>query len=842
MASTPDPAAFEKLGVFYLGRTWDPGRGEVTAEPLLYDSKDLTTHAVCVGMTGSGKTGLCIGLIEEAAIDGIPAIVIDPKGDLGNLALTFPNLAPDDFRPWVDVAEAARAGLNVDQYAAATARRWTEGLAQWGEDGRRIERFRESAEVALYTPGSSAGRPLTVLRSFAAPPSAIRTDADALRERIGATVSGLLALLGLDVDPVQSREHILLSTLLQQAWAAGQDLDLATLIGQVQDPPVVRVGVMDVETFFPSRDRSALAMRINSVLASPGFQAWLEGEPLDIGRLLWTPQGKPRIAVLSIAHLSDPERMFFVTILLNELIAWMRQQPGTPSLRALFYMDEIFGYFPPTAVPPSKMPMLTLLKQARAFGLGIVLATQNPVDLDYKGLANTGTWFLGRLQTERDKMRVLEGLEGAAASTGGSFDRAQMERTLAGLQSRVFLMNNVHEDAPVLFQTRWTLSYLRGPLTRTQIQQLTEGAAAPPAPEAQPAAAAWTAPVAPAGGWSASPPAWGAGQGSSPGSSPGPAPSSSPRAQPIVPVDADVHYLAVRRATPGARIVYQPALLGEADLRFAKGADIDQWETRSSLAPLSGDPGPRVWEGATPATNLDVRDQPEPGVAFAELPPAAMNAGSYKTWQRSFETFLYQSAVLSLYSVPAFRLVGKPGETEADLRVRARELAREGRDRSVEQLRRRYAPRLQTLQDRLQRAQDKIGREQAQVQQQQVQTGISVAATVLGALLGRKSVSVGTVGRATTAARGAGRVAREQGDVARAQEDVRRLQEDLAEMEGQFQQEAARITGGVDPETAEITEQVIRPRKGDTSVRRVSLVWVPVGVDSLGAVTPAWGP
>jgi hypothetical protein len=314
----------------------------------------------------------------------------------------------------------------------------------------------------------------------------------------------------------------------------------------------------------------------------------------------------------------------------------------------------------------------------------------------------------------------------------------------------------------------------------------------------------------------------------------------APLAQPMAPVEAYVGFVAVRRAAPGARLVYQPALIGEADLRFAKGSEIDQWETRSYLAPLGDDPGPRVWDGASAAPNLDVRDQPDPGVGFAPLPPAAMNSRSYATWQRSFETFLHQSATLNLYAVPSFKLVGKPGETEADLRIRARELAREGRDRAVEQLRRRYAPRLQTLQDRLRRAQDRIGREQAQVQQQTMQTGISVAATVLGALLGRKAASVGTVGRATTAARGAGRVAREQGDVTRAQAEVRRLEGELAEMEAQFQADAARVTGGVDPETAEISQQVIRPRKGDTSIRRVSLVWVPVAVDSLGTVSPAW--
>src|SRR5690606_12942136 len=215
-----------------------------------------------------------------------------------------------------------------------------------------------------------------------------------------------------------------------------------------------RVGVVDLDTFFPAKDRLALGMKLNNLLASPSFASWLAGEPLDVQRLLYTADGKPRLSILSIAHLSESERMFFVTILLNEVVAWMRTQPGTGSLRAIVYMDEVFGYFPPTANPPSKRPMLTLMKQARAYGVGCVLATQNPVDLDYKGLSNAGTWFLGRLQTERDKLRVLEGLEGASAAAGASFNRQQMEALLASLGNRVFLMNNVHEDQPVLFQDR----------------------------------------------------------------------------------------------------------------------------------------------------------------------------------------------------------------------------------------------------------------------------------------------------------------------------------------------------------------------------------------------------
>ena len=475
----PDAGRYEKLGAFFLGSSLGED-GERSSEAFLYDSKDLTTHAVCLGMTGSGKTGLCVSLLEEAAIDGIPAIAIDPKGDLGNLLLTFPDLAAADFEPWIDPSEAQREGHTVPEHAKAVADRWRSGLAEWGQDGARIRAFRDAVDLAIYTPGSSAGRPLRVLKSLAAPPAALRDDADAHRERIQATVSGLLALLGLDPDPIKSREHILVSNVLDRAWSAGRDLDLATLIREIQSPPFDRVGVFDLETFFPADERLGLAMTLNNLLASPGFAAWMEGEPLDIQRLLTTPEGKPRLSILSIAHLAESERMFFVTLLLNELVAWMRSQPGTNSLRAILYMDEVFGYFPPTANPPSKRPMLTLLKQGRAYGLGCVLATQNPVDLDYKGLSNTGTWFLGRLQTERDKARVIEGLEGASATTGAGFDRPRMERQLAGLGNRVFLIHNVHEDGPVLFETRWALSYLRGPLTRQQIARLTPASPAEP--------------------------------------------------------------------------------------------------------------------------------------------------------------------------------------------------------------------------------------------------------------------------------------------------------------------------------------------------------------------------
>ncbi|MEX2047602.1 MAG: hypothetical protein WEE03_10580 [Chloroflexota bacterium] len=471
----PATEQFEKLGAFYLGRPYDPVTKTARPGLILYDSKDLVTHAVCVGMTGSGKTGLCIALLEEAALDGVPAIAIDPKGDLTNLMLTFPDLRPEDFRPWINEDDARAKSLSPDEYAAQQAKLWKDGLAGWGEDGDRIRRLKDAADFAIYTPGSSAGIPISILTSFAAPAQAVREDSELLRDRVTTTASSVLGLLGVAADPIQSREHVLIANLLTNAWNAGEDLDLAALIGQIQKPPMARVGAMDLESFYPEEERAQLAVKINNLLASPGFNAWLEGVPLDVGQLLRAESGKPRVAIISIAHLSEAERMFFVSLLLNQVLDWVRAQSGTTSLRALLYMDEIFGYFPPVAEPPSKRPLLTLLKQARAYGLGIVLATQNPVDLDYKGLANTGTWLLGRLQTERDKARVLEGLESVSAAAHAQFDRRRADEILSGLSQRIFLMNNVHEDGPVVFESRWAMSYLRGPLTRDQIKKLMDG-------------------------------------------------------------------------------------------------------------------------------------------------------------------------------------------------------------------------------------------------------------------------------------------------------------------------------------------------------------------------------
>ncbi|MEP7119070.1 MAG: ATP-binding protein, partial [Acidobacteriota bacterium] len=467
-----DEMDYEQLGLFYLGRHYDPTTRKRTADTVLYDSSDLLTHAVCIGMTGSGKTGLGITIIEEAAIDGLPVLAIDPKGDLANLMLTFPGLSAQEFAPWVNPDEARTQQLTIDQFAVKEADKWKAGLADWNQDGARIARLKAAADVSIYTPGSRAGLPLSILETFNAPPKAVADEPELLAARVQSVATSLLSLAGVTGDPTTSREHVLVSTLLQEAWRNGRNLDLPTLISQVQTPPVTKVGVLDLESFYPANDRFGLAMRLNNVLAAPGFATWLEGAPLDIGRMLYSPTGKPRIAIVSIAHLGDAERMFFVALLLEQVLAWVRGLRGTTSLRAVLYMDELFGFMPPTANPPSKTPLLTLLKQARAFGLGCVLSTQNPVDLDYKALSNAGTWFLGRLQTERDKARVLDGLEGVASSSGQGFDRQGLDTLLSGLDKRVFLLHNVHDSAPVLLQSRWSMSYLRGPMGRDEIRAL----------------------------------------------------------------------------------------------------------------------------------------------------------------------------------------------------------------------------------------------------------------------------------------------------------------------------------------------------------------------------------
>ncbi len=764
------PADFEKLGTFYLGSPVD------SPQPLLYDSRDLVTHAVCVGMTGSGKTGLCLALLEEAAMDGVPAIIIDPKGDLGNLLLTFPDLRPEDFRPWIIEDDARRKGVEPDEWAAQQAKTWTDGLAKWGQDGERIRALREKADFAIYTPGSTAGIPVNLVNAFRAPQD--EPDDEALGERVQTAVAGLLGLLGMNVDPAKSREGAFLAAVFTHEWKAGNDLDLAGIITKIQQPPFEKVGVLDLESFFPAKERFSMVVALNTLLASPGFASWNTGEPLDIAGFLHDGAGRPRHAIFSIAHLDDAQRMFFVSLLLNEVVAWMRRQSGTTSLRAIVYMDEIFGYLPPVANPPSKLPMLTLLKQARAFGVGVVLATQNPVDLDYKALANTGTWFIGRLQTDRDKAKVIEGMLGSSSKLA----KSELEALLAELGSRKFLLNNVHEDAPVVFESRWVMSYLRGPLTRDQIKilMLEKKGASPATKAPEPAPAGGSHPPVPPG-----------------------------IRQFFLPSDGTL----------------RPRLVGSAKVRFSDAkSGVEEIRDIILAAEFPTGAGEAEWTEALDAAPKDFLTSPPADATFADLPPTATIEKSYAVWEKAFTRWVADNERCEIFKCPSLALASNPGEPEAEFRARAALGQRELRDEKVDALRKKFAPKLAAIEARISRANTAVEKQKNQARQATFQTAISVGSTILGAFLGRKAISATTLNRAGTAARGVGRTVQENSDVAAAQESAEMLTAERARLETDFEAESAALSAGL--AEPDIQSVALKPSRGGISIVFFGLGWV----------------
>jgi hypothetical protein len=820
---------YEKLGVFYLGKPYLLADKKAGEGLFLYDSKDLVTHAVCVGMTGSGKTGLCISLLEEAALDNIPAIAVDPKGDLTNMLLTFPALRADDFLPWVNQDDARKKGLSTEEYAQKQADLWKNGLASWGQTGERIERLRQSTHFVIYTPGSTAGVPVSILKSFAPPPATILEDEELLRERVNTTATSLLGIIGIDADPVKSREHILISTLLSLAWKEERDIGIAGLIQQIQTPPFTKVGVMDLDSFYPAKERFELALALNNLLAAPGFNIWLEGEPLDINSILYTPEGKPKISIFSIAHLNDAQRMFFVSLLLNQILGWMRTQSGTTSLRSIFYMDEIFGFFPPVANPPSKTPLLTLLKQGRAFGLGIMLATQNPVDLDYKGLSNTGTWFIGRLQTERDKARVLEGLEGVAATSGVKWDRQVMEQTLAGLGSRVFLMNNVHDDKPLVFQTRWAMSYLRGPLTRSQIKLLMDpvrNTFTPSRSAAKPGETYAT------GSIPAEQAVLGAGVGRTEGT------------PPVLPPGVAQYFLPVSvRQAAGQKLIYQPELIGAGRVHFTNTKSAVN-TIRDVLYRVSITDGPMAvdWDSAAESSFQvnDLEQSPGQPAQYGNLPSIAMKSQSYRYWNKEFASWLYRNQKLVLWRSPGLKEFSRVDESERDFRVRLQQKAREQRDEATDRLRQKYSSKFATLQERMRRAEAAVEREKEQASHRKMETALSFGTTLLGGFLGRKVVSAGSLSRARSTISGVNRSMRESRDISRAQDTVEAIQQRLQQLEADFEADTAALAARMDPSTEQFEEVSVRPTKANVSVQLLALIWLPYWYDAAGKLTPAW--
>ena len=807
---------FEQLGSFYLGKEYDLARSKLLERLVMYDSRDMVTHGVCVGMTGSGKTGLCVCLLEEAALDRVPALIIDPKGDITNLMLTFPELRPEDFRPWVNPDDAMRKDMGLDEYAASVSETWRKGLADWGQGPERIKLLRESADFAIYTPGSEAGLPVSVLSSLQAPALPWDENAEIIGEQIAGTVSALLGLAGIDADPIRSREHILLSNIFQHFWQTGRDLDMPALIASIQDPPVRKLGVFDTETFFPKKERFGLAVALNNLIASPSFAAWMKGEALDIQNMLYAPDGKPRHSIFYIAHLSDPERMFFVTLLLGQLVTWVRRQPGTTSLRTLLYFDEVFGYMPPVAEPPSKKPLLTLMKQARASGLGVLLTTQNPVDLDYKALTNAGTWFIGKLQAERDKARVMEGLESVAREAGESLNRAEIDRIISSLESRVFLLHDVHQGGPVVFQSRWALSYLRGPLTREQVKILMS-ARNLRAPVGEP-----TPPVADVSHET------------------GPATTAYTRVPPILAPDIPQVFLPIRvtretaiaSATAGSGIqpetialTYSPALIAMGQVSFSDAKLGINLTRRVNLLLQPGQIGPVIPWASGQQVELDPAElgqKPHEGALFGPVPPGLDTAKAFSEYARGFGDFLFREQSLDILYCPSLKIYARPEEPEGDFRARIGLAARERRDAEVEKLREKYADRIARLEKRLEKERRELGEGVREYEARKREADISTTEAVIGlvGIFGRRRSFSGVSRKHRLKEK-----AKE--DIAESQAEITQLSREIEELRAALEAEATAITEKWNAALEEIETVAIKPRKAGVKAELVALAWVP---------------
>jgi hypothetical protein len=799
---------FEKLGSFYLGKEYDIKNNKLTDNLVMYDSRNFTTHAVCIGMTGSGKTGLCIDILEEAALDNIPAIIIDPKGDITNLLLTFPELKKENFSPWVDPDEANRKGMSIEEYAQQQAEMWKKGLSDWGQDEKRIKMLRDSTDFLIYTPGSEAGTPVSILHSFDAPSTSWEDESELIREQIQGIVSGILGLIGIEADPINSREHILLSNIFEYFWSKNQNLDIGKLILSIQNPPFRTLGVFEIDTFIPNKDRMALSMKLNSLIASPSFKNWLEGQPLDISEFMKNKDGKPRHSIFYIAHLNDSERMFFVTLLFNQIISWMRKQSGTNSLRTIIYMDEIFGYFPPVANPPSKKPLLTLLKQARAFGVGIILATQNPVDLDYKGLTNTGTWFIGRLQTERDKQRLLEGLDTISSSSKGSLNREEIDKLISNLGKRVFILHSVHENTPVIFQTRWAMSYLRGPLTKNEIKSLMKNKI----PEV---------PVSSSKSIVSNEISIDKTTTSRPT-------ISSEIQQVFIPLTKSSNLVMQEIKNKNqsqisfetANLIYNPGALGKALIHYQDKITDLREDLEKTLILRSSEL--MNWEKSEEIKISNLLTKPEENAKFGEISGNINDSKDFNELKKNFADFIFYNSNFKLYHSPLIKIYSKPRESKSDFILRITQMARERRDEEVDKIEEKYSKGLQKLKEKLERSQEVLLKKQATANSLKQEAMVSAGESVIKIFMGRRST--------TSASKAMNKYQKSKTvaiDIQEAQKDIETLNKEMELLENKLKVEVESIKERREKEISEIKEVLIQPKKSDIEVKIVSLAWIP---------------
>lgn len=777
----------EKLGSLYLGSEFDIDDGEITGEHINYDARDLTTHAVCIGMTGSGKTGLCICLLEEAAIDKVPSIIIDPKGDISNHLLHFPNLEPSDFIEWINIDDARRKNLMIEEYAVKVADTWKSGLESWGIGKSRISELANSVDFTIYTPGSSSGRSINILSSLEAPK---KSDRDTLNNLVTGTTSALLELMKIREDPVRSRQGILLSNILHHNWGLEKNITLEKLIQEVQKPPFNRLGVFDLETFYPRDKRVELALALNSLIASPSFVEWFSGDSMDISKLLFCEDGKPRHSIFSLSHLGDEERMFFVTLLLERISTWLQQQSGTTSLRAILYFDEVFGYMPPVANPPSKTPLLRLLKQGRAYGLGVVLTTQNPVDLDYKGLTNTGTWFIGKLQTDRDKNRVLEGLQSASQPVNAK-DYGDI---IGRLQSRVFLLHNVHSDKPKIFHTRWAMNYLRGPLTAVQIKKLMGETETRPSLQK-------------------------------------PAVGDLSSAKPNIDPKIEQYYIELpkRDFTSGGlvaqgKIQLYPTLLLNYSIRFFdKKREIDFVEKHWAIAQEPDSLGKIDWSQlltTDPSFIYNKLDYSSDDVIYSQL-QSQYTVKDLVDYSKNLADHLYRNKKFSIGAHPSLKLFQSQDESREDFIVRVRQAAREVRDLEIDKLEKKYDSKLDKVNSKIDSLTSSLAADEAEYEARKREEVFGVGETVLGVLYGRRR----TTG-ITTASRRRRMTTQKKYKIDETKRDIEDLKKELKELENELREEVEKITEKWETVWREIDEYTVNPRRTDISVDIKGIGWV----------------
>jgi len=799
----------------FLGKIYDLENQNMLEEKVYYDPADLTTHAVITGMTGSGKTGLGIIMLEEAALQGIPAIIIDPKGDLPNLLLHFPDLLPEDFQPWVDKDAARREGVSVEEAAEKASNLWRNGLASYGTDKRHIEALRDSVQYSVYTPGSDAGTPVSILASLSAPDIPWEGNREILREKISSTVTAILGLVGMrNIDPVQAKEHILLSNIFEEAWKVGRDLDMATLITHVKSPPFDRLGVFTLDQFYPERERFNLAMLLNNFLAAPSFHTWMEGQPLDIGQMLYTPSGKPRHSIFYLSHLNDQERMFFITLLYTAIESWMRTQKGTSSLRTMVYFDEIAGYLPPTMNPPSKNIILRMLKNARAYGVGLVLATQNPVDLDYKALSNAGTWLIGRLQTEQDKARLLDGLQGAAPGV----DRRSYDRMISQLRQRVFLLHNVHESGSRTFHTRWAMNYLAGPMTRAQIPALIDLAGAMEQVSEQVANIA-TERDAPKEVESAR--------------------SLGRDVAPVLPGSVPVFYYPVNRGisdalqevtdqilgeVPRPKYFYRPELVGQAQVVYlsrrhniseeaAFAVRIDEMRRRGLVR----------WENfSVKPIDLDMlEDEPLPEATFDTLDKfSIVDARFIRDIQGDFADWIYRTQTLRLRVNPTLDVVAEPAMSDEAFRRKCRDAAVDKQQAEIDTLNRRFRNQLDTLETRLTREENRLSSHKDQLGHRRMEEVGRGVENVLGLFTGsRRRVTTSLTSRRMTS--------QARANVDRSEAEIKRVQRDIEELKAEHQADITKIEHKWEDAVDQVVEEPISAFKKDIFIEKFGLMWLP---------------